>query len=150
MSQVFIAYDEYAIEGVDDEFIHFVFDMTISMADKSAESEMGLIITTNDRIKDLNFRYRGKDKPTNVLSFASSEIAKDFVSADIDANYLGDVYISSAELMREAGELGIAPKDRFVQLFVHGVLHLFGFDHENAKDAEVMESMEDKITAAIL
>lgn len=150
MAKVFVAYDDYAITGVDDEFIHFVFDMALSLTNQSEDSEMGLIITDSSRIKDLNYRYRGKNKVTNVLSFVSSEIAKDFISGVEDENYLGDVYISSAELMREANELGIALKDRFVQLFVHGVLHLFGFDHESEKDAEVMESMEDKITTAIL
>jgi probable rRNA maturation factor len=151
MSKVFVAYDDYAITGVDDEFIHFVFDMALSLADRSEDSEMGLIITDSSRIKDLNHRYRGKNKATNVLSFVSSEIAKDFIEAVEDENYLGDVYISSPELTKEASELKITPKDRFVQLCVHGILHLLGFDHEkDTKAALAMEELEDRIVGTVL
>lgn len=151
MPHVFVAYDDYAIEGVDEEFIQFVFDVALSLADKSAESEMGLIITTSPRMKDLNYKYRGKNKTTNVLSFVSSEIAKDFIDGGEDKNYLGDVYISQTELIKEAKELKIVPKERFVQLFVHGILHLLGFDHEKTtRGALAMEKLEDRIVGVAL
>lgn len=151
MPSVFIAYDDYAVGGVDDEFIQFVFDITLSITDRSPHSEMGLIMTSSPRIKDLNYRYRGKNKVTNVLSFVSSEIAKDFIEAKEDENYLGDVYIAQPELIKEARKLKITPKDRFVQLFVHGTLHLLGFDHERGRAAALtVEKLEDRIVNAIV
>lgn len=151
MSQVFIAYDTYGIEGVDEKFIHFVFDMALAHAAGDQSSEVGLVITSDEQIKNLNHRYRGKDRSTNVLSFANDEI-KDFVSvggAD-DKCYLGDIYISYPTLMREAHDLHETSRERFTQLFVHGVLHLLGFDHEDKADADVMEQLEDKIVTTIL
>jgi len=151
MSKVFIGYDTYGIEGVDETFVHFIFDMVLAQTAGDVSSEVGLVITSDEHIKSLNHRYRGKDRPTNVLSFANDEI-KDFVSGDgqADKNYLGDIYISYPTLMREAHDLHEPSRERFVQLFVHGVLHLLGFDHEDAQDAEVMERMEDKIVGVIL
>ena len=151
MSQVFIGYDTYGIEGVDEEFIHFVFDMTLAHAAGDHSAEVGLVVTSDEQIRSLNHRYRGKDKPTNVLSFANDEI-KDFVSVDskADKNYLGDIYISYPTLMREAHDLHETSRERFVQLFVHGVLHLLGLDHEDMADASVMEQLEDKIVTSIL
>lgn len=151
MSQVFIGYDTYGIEGVDESFIHFVFDMTLAHAAGDRNSEVGLVITSDEQIRGLNHRYRNKDKATNVLSFANDEI-KDFVLVDskADKNYLGDIYISYPTLMREAHDLHETSRERFAQLFVHGVLHLLGFDHEDPADAGVMEQLEDKIVTSIV
>jgi len=151
MSRVFIGYDTFGVEGVDESFIHFIFDMTLSHAAGDQNSEVGLVITSDEHIKNLNHRYRGNDRPTNVLSFANDEI-KDFVSVDSskDKNYLGDIYISYPTLMREAHDLHETSRERFIQLFVHGVLHLLGFDHKDKADANVMERLEDKIVTAIL
>ncbi|OGB85460.1 rRNA maturation RNase YbeY [candidate division Kazan bacterium RIFCSPLOWO2_01_FULL_48_13] len=125
--------------------------MTLSHAAGDQNSEVGLVITSDEHIKNLNHRYRGNDRPTNVLSFANDEI-KDFVSVDSskDKNYLGDIYISYPTLMREAHDLHETSRERFIQLFVHGVLHLLGFDHKDKADANVMERLEDKIVTAIL
>jgi probable rRNA maturation factor len=151
MSQVFVGYDTYGVEGVDETFIHFIFDMALAHTASPINSEVGLVVTTDDQMRSLNHRYRGKDRPTNVLSFANDEIP-DFVSADSKEgkDYLGDIYISYPTLMREAHDLRITSRERFAQLFVHGILHLLGFDHEDKQDAAVMEQMEDKIVGVIL
>lgn len=151
MSQVFIGYDTYGIEGVDESFIHFIFDMTLAQVAGDQNSEVGLVVTSDEQMRSLNHRYRDKDRSTNVLSFANDEI-KDFVSTEnsLDKNYLGDVYISYPTLMREAHDLHETSRERFAQLFIHGVLHLLGFDHEDKADAEVMEQLEDKILATII
>jgi len=150
MARVFVAYDDYAVKGVDNELIQFAWEVVLSFTNQSANSEVGLIITTNEKIRALNRRYRGKDKSTNVLSFANSDIAKEFVGA-IDESYLGDVYISQPRLLKEARELKVIPKDRFIQLFMHGALHLLKFDHKKSKaEALTMEKLEDRIVNAIL
>lgn len=151
MARVFVGYDTYGIEGVDESFVHFIFDMVLGHAATDQNSEVGLVITSDEHLRNLNHRYRGKDGSTNVLSFANDEI-KDFVSAGDreNKNYLGDIYISYPTLMREAHDLHETSRERFVQLFVHGILHLLGFDHKNASDAEIMERLEDKIISSIL
>ena len=161
MSQVFIGYDGYGIDGVDDEFIRFIFDVTLSSASlcfseaspgsasKKMDSEVGLVLANDDKMKALNQRYRGKDKSTNVLSFENKEIAG-ANQAEPDENYLGDIYIGCETLVREAKDLHISEKERFAQLFIHGILHLLGFDHEQPIDIEEMENLEDRIVQLVL
>ena len=88
-------------------------------------------------VADLNRRYRGKSGPTNVLSFPSDEI--DF---DTGVPYRGDVTLACETVVREAGALEIALGDHVIHLVCHGLLHLFGHDHDTDSDAEEMEQLE--------
>jgi len=144
MSKVFVGYDTYSIEGVDEEFIRFVFDVTLGSINGEMKSEVGLILADNAKMRSLNRRYRGKDKPTNVLSFTNQEIAGG-VQVEPDKNYLGDIYVGTIVLSDEAKKLQISEKERFAQLFVHGLLHLLGWDHEKSAERKEMEALEDKI-----
>lgn len=80
----------------------------------------------------LNRTYRGKDKPTNVLSFDG-----------------GDLAICAPVVAREAREQGKSPAAHWAHMVVHGVLHLLGYDHENDRDAAHMEAREVKILAQL-
>jgi probable rRNA maturation factor len=83
----------------------------------------------------LNQQYRGKDYPTNVLSFpATMSIGK--------AKWLGDIVLCHDVLAREAKEQGKALRDHFAHLSIHGVLHLLGYDHVKNRDAKIMEQLE--------
>ena len=84
----------------------------------------------------LNRTWRGKDKPTNVLSFSSE-------------HELGDLAICAPVVAREAREQGKQPSAHWAHMVVHGVLHLLGYDHENDRDAEKMEAREAKILAQL-
>ena len=101
MSKVYIGYDNYGLEGVDEEFTHFVFDMVIGMAELSGDSEAGIILATDEQMKKLNSQYRGKDTPANILSFAYQETDELFESMK-DDKYLGDIYISRPQLLTQA------------------------------------------------
>lgn len=149
MSKVFVGYDSFGISEINDNFIHFVFDIILSHTASDVNCEMGLVITSDEYIKSLNHKYRGKDKATNVLSFSNNEI-KDIPLVDEDKNYLGDVYISYDQLNQEAVKLNVSIKERFMQLFIHGTLHLIGLDHTNSKSTSAMESLEDKIVSSIV
>ena len=93
----------------------------------------------------LNRTWRGKDKPTNVLSFPADAAPAD---APIDEQLpLGDLAICAPVVAREAREQGKDPQAHWAHMVVHGVLHLLGYDHENDRDADVMESREVKILA---
>lgn len=98
-----------------------------------------LLLTTDARLKELNHLFCGKGAPTNVLSFPSSP----------EPNYLGDVAIAYGVTSREAKASGKKFADHAVHLTIHGVLHLLGYDHENARDAAVMEPLETRILASL-
>ena len=87
----------------------------------------------------LNKQYRGKDKPTNVLSF----------HGDTDAQMLGDLVICAPVVAREAREQKKPPRAHWAHMVVHGCLHLLGYDHERERDAQKMESLEKKILAQL-
>lgn len=104
-------------------------------------SEISLLFTDNEQVQDLNKTYRGKDKPTNVLSFPTS--------SNIEIPILGDVVLAFETVEREAHEQGISLPDHIAHLLVHGYLHLQGLDHETDADALVMEGLEIKVLAGL-
>ncbi len=89
----------------------------------------------------LNNEYRGKDKPTNVLSFPFE------APPPIESDLLGDLVICHAVMAKEAKEQTKAVSDHWAHLVIHGVLHLLGFDHIEEDEAQVMEALEVKILA---
>ena len=99
-------------------------------------SEITILLTTDRELQALNLRFRRKDAATNVLSFPA---AHDGLA------YLGDVAIAYGVAAKEAKAAGKALADHAVHLAVHGVLHLLGYDHETARQANVMEPMEVRI-----
>ena len=92
--------------------------------------------------RDLNRRFRGIDKPTNVLSFPASDEAP-------DDEALGDILIAFETSAREAKADRVALADHLAHLVVHGALHLRGYDHERATDAEIMETIETELLARL-
>jgi probable rRNA maturation factor len=96
------------------------------------------ILLANDKtLKRLNHDFRGKDKPTNVLSFPGS------------GGYAGDIALAHGVTRKEAKAAGKTLADHAAHLVVHGVLHLAGHDHERPKEARVMESLEVKILSRL-
>jgi probable rRNA maturation factor len=87
----------------------------------------------------LNQQFRGKDCPTNVLSFPSQ------LPADIDADYLGDLVICAPVVEREAREQNKTSNAHWAHMLVHGILHLKGYDHIQAAQAREMERLEKEI-----
>jgi len=105
-------------------------------------AELSLVLTDDARIRRLNRDWRGFDKPTNVLSFPAAD-----ADDDDPGPLLGDVVIALETTAREAAEEGRRFDDHFAHLLVHGLLHLFGFDHESDDEAEEMEALETTILA---
>lgn len=102
------------------------------------DHELSIVITDDAQVRELNRTYRGKDEPTNVLSFPMQE--GEF--SDITPGLLGDVVISLDTTEAEAIAAGISTDERMSQLLVHGILHLFGFDHELGENQAL--EMEEK------
>jgi probable rRNA maturation factor len=100
-----------------------------------------VVLLTNDaEIRDLNARFRGKDQPTNVLSFPAGENPH---------GHLGDVALALGTCSAEARAQGKPLADHLQHLVAHGVLHLVGYDHQDEGEAEAMEALERKILATL-
>ncbi len=103
-------------------------------------AELSLLFCDDATIQDLNRRWRGQDKPTNVLSFPSGAAIGEALS-------LGDIAIAYETMAHEATQEGKSLAAHFLHLTVHGLLHLLGYDHETDDEAERMEEIERRILA---
>ena len=108
--------------------------------------EISILLTGDAAIRKLNATFRGKDKPTNVLSFPAD--ADDILPKGAPRP-LGDIAVAYGVLAREAKAESKTLTAHLSHLVVHGVLHLLGYDHERDKDAVIMERLEKKILARL-
>ena len=104
--------------------------------------ELSLALMDDVGIQALNRDYRDKDRPTNVLSFPT-------VHTVPEMPMLGDIVMAFETMEREALEKAIDLSDHFTHLFIHGFLHLQGYDHEMPEDAELMETLEISVLKAL-
>jgi probable rRNA maturation factor len=115
-------------------------------ADEPASS-LCIALSDDASVQKLNAGFRGKDKPTNVLSFPAGETA--VADAETGARPLGDIILALETVMAEAAEQEKPAAHHFQHLVVHGALHLLGFDHETDSEASEMESLEIEILAGL-
>ena len=112
--------------------------------------ELSVRLASDEEVRGLNAHWRGKDKPTNVLSFPMAE-AYELEQSDEDgpAIMLGDIVLAHGVVEREAAEKGVSLNQHATHLVVHGTLHLLGYDHEAEADAAEMESREVRALARL-
>ena len=103
-----------------------------------------ILLAGDKKLRALNRNFRGKDKPTNVLSFPQAE-----GKAIARSPMLGDIILAHETIQREADEAGKTFADHVSHLVVHGLLHLFGYDHLNDTEAEAMEALEMRALATL-
>lgn len=106
--------------------------------------EVALVLTDDKDMQALNRDWRGKDMPTNVLSFPAGRSA-----AESGTHPLGDVVLALETVTREADALGIPTQHHAQHLTVHGMLHLLGLDHDTEQDATRMESLESQVMVSL-
>ena len=113
---------------------------------KSAYVEVSIKLSDDAEVQQLNAAYRGKDKPTNVLSFPmiQEDLIETIDIGDDGETLLGDIILARETCAREAQERGISLADHATHLIVHGTLHLLGHDHENDAEADAMEALETR------
>jgi metalloprotein, YbeY/UPF0054 family len=104
-------------------------------------AEVSLLFTDDAAMAEINGEWRGKPKPTNVLSFPAFPIAP----GGMPGPMLGDIVLARETIEREAAELGKPVNEHVAHLLVHGFLHLFGYDHMETEEAEKMEGLETRI-----
>jgi probable rRNA maturation factor len=111
----------------------------------SKQSELAIVLTDDAAIRALNRQWRGRDQPTNVLSFPS----RDAPQGTRGPRILGDVVIAYETTALEAQTQGVPFDHHLTHLAVHGFLHLLGYDHETDIEAETMERLEREILARL-
>ena len=109
------------------------------IATPGADETACLRIVDREEARALNHRYRQVDKPTNVLAFPAS------LPEEVDLHFLGDVVICAPLVIEEALAQEKAAADHWAHLLVHGILHLQGYAHDEADNAEEMEALETTI-----
>ena len=135
---------QYAVEAPDlpseHDFLRWVESV---LQDRGVQGEICIRIVSPEESQALNAEYRGKDKPTNVLSFPFE------VPPGVPVTLLGDLVICADVVADEAREQSKAVADHWAHMVVHGTLHLLGFDHINDDEAEEMEALERTLLARL-
>ncbi|HKL75862.1 MAG TPA: rRNA maturation RNase YbeY [Halanaerobiales bacterium] len=101
--------------------------------EKKDEGNISLALVNNEKIKELNKRFRNKDEATDVLSFP------------MDDKIWGDIIISTEKIIEQAKEYGHSKQRELAYLYTHGILHLLGYDHKTSSEKERMREKEEKI-----
>ena len=134
------SWDELARNAAEAAIAESAFPQ-LSKSERSIE--ISIRLAGNDAVRALNVEWRGKDKPTNVLSFPMLE-SDDLQSAKVAGPelLLGDIILAREVCEREAAEKGVSLERHAAHLIVHGTLHLLGYDHHEEDDAADMEARE--------
>ena len=114
--------------------------LTAGVAQVGAQGEVSVLLTDDAEIQVLNRDWRGKDKPTDVLSFPAAEI---------DRPFLGDIAIAFETTQRDAASRKIALDQHLSHLLIHGLMHLLGHDHKDDTEAAEMEALEIAALASL-
>jgi probable rRNA maturation factor len=120
------------------------------LADSERAVEISVTLTGDEQVRALNAEWRGKDKPTNVLSFPMAD-ERDLTRANVDGPelLLGDIILAHGVCEAEAAEKGVSVEQHATHLLVHGTLHLLGYDHHEDRDAADMEAREVRALARL-
>lgn len=121
------------------------FSTAVDVLELDEQFNVSLLFTSDEAVQKLNREWRGKDKPTNVLSFPAGASP-----VETDIEFLGDIALALETVSQEALEEGKTFEHHLTHLLVHGFLHLCGYDHETGDDdAEEMETLERAILARL-
>lgn len=135
-----LIYKTVVSTGIRDTAVRQTVDIVLR-AIKKQQATVSVHFIGDRRIRRLNRVYRHKDYVTDVLSFPDTEgVAFPGMSGSG-----GDIFISVPQIRRQAHKYGVSYKEELVRMMVHGILHLFGYDHMNDRDAAVMFRLQDKL-----
>ncbi|MFT7223404.1 MAG: putative rRNA maturation factor [Cellvibrionaceae bacterium] len=118
------------------DFLNWV---TRAVNHRRMDAEVSIRIVTEDESRSLNYKYRGKNTPTNVLSFPTE------FPPGVEVSLLGDLVICANIVTREAKAQNKSVQAHWAHMVIHGTLHLLGYQHAERADAEKMESLEIEI-----
>tara|TARA_Y100000816_G_C25987879_1_gene515992 strand:+ start:259 stop:708 length:450 start_codon:yes stop_codon:yes gene_type:complete len=118
---------------------------TIKVASSELEkdSEISFLLTSDENIKELNFKYKNKNSSTNVLSFPMMKKIEGRI-------FIGDIAISSKKILEEANKFKKDKYSYLSKITIHGVLHLLGYDHQTDKEYKKMNKLEENIMKRLI
>jgi len=139
---------------VDKRWLRRLVNESLGVQGVEPQVELSLLVTDDATVRELNKTYRGKNKTTDVLSFAleadrRGNAAAGFVMPPGEIVYLGEVIVSYPKAAEQAVERKHPVEDELALLVVHGVLHLLGYDHDKPVREREMRSMERKVLSAV-
>ncbi|MEE9398656.1 MAG: rRNA maturation RNase YbeY [Dehalococcoidales bacterium] len=133
-----------------------VVEQTLITQNIESDIELGLVITTQEKVQELNLNYRGEDKPTDVLAFYMVTKVEEtgtgsaaFVIPPDGVRHLGEVIISYPQAVVQAEEHQHSIKKEIAILIIHGILHLLGYDHDRPEPERQMRAREMEIISQI-
>jgi len=134
-----------------EELIRKTVEMALNLEGVRSDLEVSVALVDNDYIRELNKTYRGKDAPTDVLSFPMLEPGEvdDVPSEGEVEQLLGDIVISLEKAEEQAKSYGHSFEREVAFLVVHGVLHLLGYDHEIEEERKIMRQKEEEVLKAL-
>ncbi len=135
MSLIILNHKSFEVDKALSEKLTNAFNL-ICNEESLDKCSINLKLVDNEEITELNKIYRNKNKPTNVLSFTNEDISKS------RTNELGDIAISFEFVKQESKEQNKKFNDHVIHMFIHGIYHILGFDHENDSMADAMEEKE--------
>ena len=109
---------------------------------KKKKLNFSVLLTNDAEIKEINFKYRNLNKPTNVLSFQSMIDKNNYFKNTEQEIHLGEIIISMERIFNESNIINVSFKDHFIHIFLHGILHILGYDHETERERKKMENIE--------
>ena len=141
-------------ERIDKRWLRRLVKESLRAHSLEAQVELSLLVTDDATVRELNRTYRGKDKATDVLSFALEAdrrggAAAGFVMPPGEMVHLGEVIVSYPKAVEQAAQRLHPVEDELALLVVHGVLHLLGYDHDKPVREREMRSMERKVLSAV-
>lgn len=126
--------------------INDMANLAVELVEKAHEFkedyQISIVFTNSEKIRELNKTYRGKDSPTNVLSFAFNDDGSNNLM-------LGEIFISYAVIENEANIQNKSMENHLMHILIHGILHLIGYDHNEDEEAEEMEALEIELLKKI-
>ena len=129
-----------------------IFDLMFSNVKKYTNSffedkklNFSILLTDDAEIKEINFKYRNLNKPTNVLSFKPMIHEMNYFKNNEQEIHLGEIIISMERIFCESKINNVLFKDHFIHIFLHAILHILGYDHEKDSEREKMEKIEISI-----
>ncbi len=137
---------EVSLEGIDEvPWVEAARAFALSVLDRLGVTnwDLSLLLCDDAFIRDLNGRYRGKDEPTDVLSFEQGETYRD--EKGEERVLAGDIVISLGGLARNVEDFGVSADEELKRLIVHGILHLSGMDHEDNDPARPMLRAQEEL-----
>ncbi len=151
--EINVLIDEGVGAPLEVDWLRGIIERVLIGENAGTDVEVGLVVAGEERVRELNRSYRGKDEPTDVLAFSTlEEIGGDsppFVAPPDGVRHLGEVIISYPQAVMQAVERQHPVEREVALLIVHGVLHLLGYDHELPEPERRMMAREAEILSRI-